>query len=187
MSHNNEIKQLKEVSLDLHDQIEGALLDGGDIMNVVKNNPDYINEIFNVATRMEQFSEENVKELIDMGLEINQVFSGMDGDCDNCIFALHCAEFRQKNTIVVMLQNGLIVPTKETLNAQNNIIDILICGHSYGDIDESIFCFILDNLSEYPISLSEGCTEMIEEFYNDLDYEYRQSLISFLLKAYKNK
>lgn len=185
--YNSEIKQLKQLSDELYDQIYEVATSGLNLIDLVEKNIENINEIFNCFSRLEPLSEEELEKMIDMGLEINQVFSGVDGEWDNCTFAVHCAEFRQLESIQVMLRKGLILPTKENISHANDLIEPLICGHSYGDFDERVFVFILDNLADHPIVISEICNEMISEFYTDLVYEYRKSLTLFLLKALKDK
>ena len=148
----------------------------------LKQNKKYINAIFNTWSRQVELPEDIFLYMLELGLNINQAYSGMDGDNDRCNFAVHCAEFRQFNIIKLMLENGLILPTKKTISRKNNIIDALISGHSHGDTDYSVFEFIEDNLKDHPLILSEGTVEMIRDFYlnNSAYTEYYPIIVNFL-------
>jgi hypothetical protein len=158
-----------------------------EFMNFLRNNKEYINEIFNVASSLEEMSEKVVLLMIELGLQLNQSFSGMDGEFNNCIFAVHCAEFQQLDTITIMLKNGLHIPSYKELVHENNIIEALILGCEKEYINDKVFLYINDKLFNYPIHLSYMCRQKINDDPNVGNNIYIDSLISFLLRAMGNQ
>lgn len=162
------IEKLATLSVELINELESIIIgeySDEEIKEFLEKNKEYINTIFNMWSRMEEVPQDIFLYMLELGLNINQIFSGVDGENKNCNFAVHCAEFRQFETLNLMLENGLILPTEETLNSENNIIDTLISGHSHGDIDYNVFDFIEIKLKGHPLIICEGTVEMIRDLY----------------------
>jgi hypothetical protein len=115
-------KILKDLPDQITNEIESIVLSeysGEKIRQFLLTNKKYINEIFNNWSRQEIVPNNIFLYMLELGLNINQIFSNVDGETNKCNFAVHCAEFRQYETLELMLENGLILPTEETINSNN--------------------------------------------------------------------
>lgn len=136
-----------------------------DLVVFLQAHSEYINHFFMYMTCIEVVKKELFLEMLRLGLDLQKEFHNLLNEEFTGTLAVLCAGYHQFDMIEWMLENGLKVPTQETINWKNNIVNAFFMNDFRHHSNLNVLQCIQDVLKDHPLILSETTHEILSERY----------------------